>query len=279
MPTDVLTILDIDVSTNTAALQQHSSLLLDILSGQTAGVILRGFYPAKALQPIVEQLTKEECSMRSRPSPYFTGKTFGRLLTAETDMSSYYNEAQNVDRALREVFAPIGDFRTRLEQILAQLSQQKTIQVPQSAEGQMYLPISTREMLPGGSIDLHYENENFDCPTMKYLESQLNAREQASIYLTLATPEGGGELRVYPVREKTAACTQFSMMDRTAPETFTQLEREHGYSVLNAGVGDLLIFDAGRYYHRVTTVTGKRSRWTMGSFIAHSRQDVVYYWS
>lgn len=279
MSNELLTILDIDVSKDINVLKQYPTLLLDILSGHTTGAILRGFYQPNVLAPIVEQLAKEQCSMRSRPSPYFTGRTYGRLLTAETDLNAYYNEAKQVNKALHELFTPIGDFQTRLEQTLATLSNQKPVQVPLSPEGHSYLSVSTREMLPGGSIDLHYENENFDCPTMKYLASQLDAIRQGSIYLTLAAPEGGGELRIYPVKEKTETCAKFSAMDRTSQETFSLLEQEHGYRVLDAAVGDLLIFDAGRHYHRVTTVTGKQSRWTMGSFFSHSNKGVVHYWS
>jgi hapalindole-type alkaloid chlorinase len=273
------TILEVNVADGLDGLLAHKGLVQGILDGQTAGAILRGFYSAAALEPVVAKLATGQCAMRARPSPYFTGRTYGRLLTAETDLGAYYREAERVDQASNELFAPIGSFRTKFEQALQLLSGQQPVAVPHGPEGQMYLPISIREMLPGGSIDLHYENETFDCPAMKHLNSQLDGMRQASSYLTLAAPESGGELRVYPVREHTAECKRFSAMDRTSTETFSLLEKEHGYHVLDAGPGDLLLFDAGRYFHRVTPVTGTRARWTMGGFVARSRDGTVYYWS
>jgi hypothetical protein len=45
-------------------------------------------------------------------------------------------------------------------------------------------------------------------------------------------------------------------------------------------VGDLALFEEGRYYHRVNEVRGSRSRWTMGGFLAPSRDaQTLHYWS
>jgi hypothetical protein len=42
----------------------------------------------------------------------------------------------------------------------------------------------------------------------------------------------------------------------------------------------MLLFDGGRYYHRVSKVIGRSPRRTIGGFLGFSRQrDRVYYWS
>jgi hypothetical protein len=65
-------------------------------------------------------------------------------------------------------------------------------------------------------------------------------------------------------------------MDRSAEETFRHLEEAHGYVDPNAGAGDLLLFDAGRHFHRVTRVEGSRARWTMGCFVGRDAQSGEY---
>ena len=45
-------------------------------------------------------------------------------------------------------------------------------------------------------------------------------------------------------------------------------------------IGDLIIFDAGRIWHRVSEVQGTTPRLTIGGFICFSQDDhTVYYFS
>ena len=44
--------------------------------------------------------------------------------------------------------------------------------------------------------------------------------------------------------------------------------------------GDMLIFDGGRYFHRVSKVEGVLPRRTVGGFVGFSQNhDRLYYWS
>jgi hypothetical protein len=67
-------------------------------------------------------------------------------------------------------------------------------------------------------------------------------------------------------------------MDRKSAATLRVLDETRPVAA-RPGVGDLLLFDAGRHYHRVTKVEGATSRWTMGGFLARDPgHGVLYYW-
>ena len=51
----------------------------------------------------------------------------------------------------------------------------------------------------------------------------------------------------------------------------------HAAVIPRAEVGDLLVFDAGRHFHRVTPVMGARPRWTLGGFVALSRDGSCFF--
>ena len=52
------------------------------------------------------------------------------------------------------------------------------------------------------------------------------------------------------------------------------------WTEIRPGVGDVLIFDGGRYLHRVDWVSGDRTRWTMGGFLMFDRSgETLFYFA
>ena len=50
--------------------------------------------------------------------------------------------------------------------------------------------------------------------------------------------------------------------------------------VIYVYAGELLLFDGGRYFHKVSPVEGSRARWTIGGFVGFTRDhERVVYWS
>ncbi len=266
------------VTIDAGELARHGDALDEIMSGESySALIIRNVFAAPALATVVERLQRDDTALIGRASPYYTGKMFGRILPHERDLDGYFAECATFPDASRALFQGCGpDFQSRLEAVLAALAGGKPVELARTPDGRIYQAFSIREMLPGAFIDVHYENEAFDAPPMQPLLEQLDAPQQLSAYLALAVPESGGELYVYPLRGSDPETAAIRQLDRTAESTYAQLAAIAPPSALTTGVGDLLIFDAGRHFHRVTPIGGRRSRWTMGSFVGRARTGDRY---
>jgi hypothetical protein len=114
---------------------------------------------------------------------------------------------------------------------------------------------------------------------MWHLSRLIHARNQLSFYLMVALPESGGELVIHNARYAEGPGQMLARMERTGSAAVAAIA-PYGHVVPRTDVGDLLVFDAGRYFHRVAAVVGQQIRWTMGGFLARSLDDrSVYYWS
>jgi hypothetical protein len=146
-------------------------------------------------------------------------------------------------------------------------------------DGAFYTPATIRGLDDGGQIDLHCESETVEFPAMWHLSGLIHARNQLSFYLTLGVPETGGELVIHNARFGEGPGQLLARMERSGSATIEALA-PYGQLVPRLDVGDVLVFDAGRHFHRVTPVVGKRKRWTMGGFLARSVDDCsIHYWS
>jgi hypothetical protein len=110
------------------------------------------------------------------------------------------------------------------------------------------------------------------------LTQVIDASGEISTLLPLALPENGGELEVYDV------CFGDPLIDeldrRLGRDNAHQGLKDRHCLRLDVAVGDLALFEEGRYYHRVNEVRGARSRWTMGGFLAPARDArTLHYWS
>lgn len=270
------------VDTDADDVGSHRDALDEMMSGESfSALIVHNVFPLPVMAAVVERLERGETALVGRDSPYYTGRMFGRILPHEQDLDGYFAEAAAFPAESRALFRELGpDFKTRLEEVLALLAGGKPVQLAQTGDGRSYQAFSIRQMLPGAFIDVHYENEAFDAPAMQPLLAQLDGPQQLSAYLALAVPEAGGELSVYPLRGTDPEAAAIKNLDRTAESTYSCIEAIAPRAVLNTSVGDLLVFDAGRHFHRVTRIGGQRARWTMGSFLALSRaRDRYLYFS
>ena len=245
-------------------------------------MIIRNVFPPATMEAVVARLLRGESRIPGNASPYYVGRTFGRILPREQDppAGGVFPGGGALPRRVSRPLprAPRMDFQARFEEVLGMMAGGRAVRVPVNAAGQTYQPWSIREMLPGGEIDLHYEDEAFDSPTMSELRSMIDRPHQMSAYLALQVPERGGELSLYPLGEGDPEAIDLKTMARKSERIYSRIEEMAPRHALLAGVGDLLLFDAGRFFHRVTRVEGTRARWTMGSFITLAGAGDCYYY-
>ncbi|MCX4243648.1 2OG-Fe(II)-dependent halogenase WelO5 family protein [Paraliomyxa miuraensis] len=247
-----------------------------------AGMIIRNVFPEATMQEIVRRLEAGLSRIPRNESDYYPGVVFGRVLPAERDatLHAYFEEAAIYREESRRLFDGLQiDFLTRLERILSSMAGGREVRLARSEDGREYQAFSIRTMMPSGQIGLHYENEAFDAESMAGLRRICGAGVRPhllSIYLTLQAPERGGELGLYSIGEDDPDTPTLKYMPRDDARTYEHFERTSPHHRLRAGTGDMLLFDAGRYFHRVVRVEGERDRWTIGSFIVLSEDDSTF---
>jgi hypothetical protein len=280
--------LDLDVR----EIRERPGAIADLRAGALDGMIIRNVYSPEQAAMVTSRLEREQHGLPVLPfrksahladPPRLYG---GTLNNCAPDLRQYCADGGEFRRRCRELFRDMPDFEERVTKIFGALAAGLPVEVPAGPElGQIYAPATIRVLPAGRGITPHADNSLYDKPQSWHL-STLTEPALLSFFLTLSRPQTGGELVVYALewddfRPGTDVATHLHVKSgeteligdaagyvRTFPSTS-----------FKPGVGDLLVFDAGRYFHEVTPgIDGPR--WTIGGFVAPSRDNErLYYWS
>lgn len=267
----VLVELDID------EMQRRPEALLDIFERRVMAVIVRGIYPPELMAEAIDTLRcgGDDISV-FRPHTIQKGEVYGwPLVACDGSLDRYLEDAARFDGACARLFGAASRPSIRVAEVMGRLAGGRPVTIPRAGDGRAYCAATIRFLGDGDSLPCHYENEAFHLPALRSLVGQLDRSTLMSFYVPMAHADAGGELRLYHVdcfegRE--------SMIGRLGGDEQARphLER-HGYTPLRPAVGDLLLFDGGRFYHEVTPVRG--ARWTMGGVFAFTRdRRAVHFW-
>ncbi len=274
-----------------ADVERHPTCIDDILAKRSTGIIIHDGLPARALQVAQRGIAEAAVPFHQRTfegfaenssSPFMLGQV---LVAAAPDLEGYFATAGQTRRHLRELFAGELDIEERLVQLVRPLAANRPVSAPAGPQGQTYAPATIRSLPEGQGIGLHTDNASARTPQMQDLATRASVKNQLSFFFTLSAPEGGGQLIVYGLEWDDVAR---SFTGQTSPDeilydqtnVMLPLVELSGSETFTTREGDLLIFDAGNYFHRVSPVRGVRSRMTLGGFFALSHDGTaVHYWS
>jgi len=249
-----------------------------ILDGSLAGVIVRGVVAPDLLAALVARLEEDGDALPRFCPPVFKGKVFGKpLVSAASGLGEYLESAARFRAGCTALFASYPDIEQSVDATLKGLARDLAVSVPRTADDRPYLPVTIRMLVEGDRLPLHYENETLQSPVMDELRPRLDVSTLMSFYMPLAVPAEGGLLRLFWTH-----CLQGgdSLIERLGGEERARPHfEERGFNWVLPKVGDLLVFDGGRWYHDVTPIVGGK-RWTWGGFLAATRDGrAVHYWS
>lgn len=242
----------------------------DLLDGRLGALLLTGAFNPDALAQVVAWLLANPGPAGPHDSAPFPGQTWGDLLVlAAPDRDRYHQRADQ----LRELFtqAPL-DLPSRFRALLTAAGGGVAVDTPEDPNGRLYAPLTVRRLPPGQSVGIH--SERSDWPAMVHLHASLQGGSQLSCYAPLALGQGGGQLELYHRPPKGA---RPDLGGRSDDDVHTQLAT-FGLTVLRPRVGDLLVFDGGRFNHRVPPATSGE-RWTAGGFLGRGAGGERWLWS
>jgi hypothetical protein len=261
-----------------SVLDREAGAIERIFDGALGGIIVKGVLDPEGVAELVRRLGREGESLPTFRPPVFKGYVLGRPLVAAADgLDGYLDDAARFRAGCAAIFPEYPDLERSIDDAMRALGGEWSVAVPKGADGRSYLAATIRVLVEGDRLPLHYENETFRSPVMDALRPELDTSTLMSFYVPLAIPRGGGVLRLFRTN---CLAGGDSVVARLGGE---DLAREYferrGFSVVLPEIGDLLVFDGGRWYHDVTPVE-RGTRWTLGGFLAVTQDHAaIRYWS
>jgi hypothetical protein len=261
--------------------------LRELLDGERVGFVIPGAFPPPVCAAAVDRLGDPEAEFEWTPQQHWDVASHHFVLLGESltpyvdhpdgpDPDHYFASAERFRRDASRVFGPAFDFEARLLEALRPLVGGRAVRIAEGPAGRRYTPATIRRLPPGTAIPLHCGDFFLETGGYEHLRSVLDLVGQLSWFVPLQTPERGGELRV----------TDLSWHDPDVPrieEGFwdaTAIRATREFTTVVPGVGDMVVFDGGRWFHEVAQVRGARTRWTIGGFLGFTRdRDAVLLWN
>ncbi|MBK8253733.1 MAG: 2OG-Fe(II) oxygenase [Polyangiaceae bacterium] len=246
-----------------------------IFRGEINGVILERFLSAERAAELVRRLENGELAVPKRPfAREFEAYSIGPCLDQTEDHGvPYFDRVTEFNAAVRALFE--RDIHAALLSLLQSIVENATLCVPKNSDGRSYGTTTLRCLPPGGLIPPHCENEQIGRSPYEHLRSLIEPAI-ISFYLQLAPAEQGGELAVHNMGFHELHTVEMRNRHSFVGGALNSRERV----TLTPQAGDVIVFDAGRYFHQVLPVKGTRSRWTMGGFTAYSHDHSnVFVWA
>lgn len=256
--------LDIDAS----EVGRYPDLIPDILGRKAAGVTVRRVFTEAEVERAVERLPEN----REGETPVVFGTVLGRPLMQSgmsRDRTQHLDDAERFRPVFLDLFGM--DPHARLAEVFGALSGGMALTAP-TEDGRSYNPGQIRIMDPGGGgLAAHAGNEflmsNKD-GSASHLWETTDAIDHMSYFVMMQPAEQGGELSVY---ERLWEDTRDEHGNVTPLTHDASAFDDAPHLTIAPGPGDLILFWAGRRWHRVEQVLGPVPRITYGGFTAPSR--------
>lgn len=261
-----------------ADIDKYPDALREIYRGERGGLVVRGVYSKEEMARVVSRLEKGQESFPRMHLPeaqrsYFLGLC---LEGGDPTLKDYLESAERFRRETLPVFEGMEPFESRVESVFRAFSGGREVELAHFSDGRAYTPATIRILPDGGQLAPHCGNEMYNRPSYEHLNSFMDDHDQLSYFLTLQEAEEGGGLIVYRLLWSDIGPDHI-LPDRRS--NVGALLREAEWMEVRPSAGDVLIFDGGRWLHRVDWVKG-RTRWTMGGFLMFNRPgDTVLYFA
>ncbi len=268
---------------------RHPQALQAMFDNRLDGLLLRGAFDPALMQAVCARIDAGLVPRRTMDDQAHLADlpfTIGQAIVGVADeLDDYFADAAFQRERLAALFGAAVDFEAHVAALLAALSGGLPVDTATGPDGQA-CPSATIRVLPhGAEIGVHVDNAFLHMPRARHLHRQVDTRDQLSYLVPLSVPQAGGELLVYALEWD---AMRLFMPDAAQLSASVWLEGSEVFELISPlpatvvapGVGDLLVFDGGRHFHRVSKVAGSVPRRTIGGFLGLSpAHDRVVVWS
>lgn len=243
-----------------------------MLDGGMDGVHVRGVFGRSCMSAVASRLSAGLSDLVPRPFPGREQEAHPPtvihrdLLTCPPDaIESYLGAVPQFRRGLRTLFEGYPDFESTILGVLGVLAGDAEVSVACTSDRRAFAPATIRTLTPGHDIFTHSGLDFLKGPTFEPIRGVVQASAQLSYLVVVQPPASGGELVLFDLRH--GEQDEAGLVGGMPPGLAVAWRRSE---VVELEPGDLLVFDGGRIYHRVSEVGPGRPRISMGGFVARA---------
>ena len=223
---------------------------------------------------VPEILSKTECSsLCSKISNIQTTngnpKKFGTSLSSHIyEKSKYFSNAKRSNDSLKKLFAENISPLIAMRETISKIFQKQLTTAIEN--GTSYSDAVIRIHDNDDSVHLHRDNSNFEMGDYNVS----NLKNQLSAILYLQSPEQGGELTIFhKMWNKEDEC----MREPDFGYSSTLIEDVHKTKILPIE-GNMILLNP-KFYHQIESVSGTKSRISIGFFFGELSKNYLCSWS
>lgn len=259
---------DLWVTVESKFIDKYLDGVNQIYKGEIDGMLIKQVFTKEEMFRAKHQLENSK-NLRNHVK---YGETFGTVLVEKvSNRVKYFQDVAVYRSELNKIFA--SGYEARIKALLRKISGERKVEIA-SENNQTYAPAQIRFMEPNkGGLIIHKGSQNLHNPPFAYLREITRIFEHLSYFLIIDKPEEGGELIVYDLPPEEAKKDVDDLIQNSA---FEKCEKRY----ISPDIGDMVLFHGGTIWHKVADIKGKKSRISIGGFVALSKDDQkIFYWS
>jgi len=245
---------------------------IDLLyTDELDGILIKNVFSTKEIETAREHIK----SLSSEFEEIIYGKSLGlSIMEAKNDLNEYFQKASNFRLQLNQIFA--DEFETRIFDIFNSLHSFKNIKLLDRRNDDICIPAQIRIVHPAkGGLKAHTDNEVFEkYQVYKHFKEIKKDVNILSYFIVIDKPEKGGELVLYDLlREQTTLSMKQDFYSCQRDNFLDNFRKQY----INPDIGDMVIFNGGRIWHKVADFDGDKNRITVGGFLLSSQDNQTIY--
>jgi tetratricopeptide (TPR) repeat protein len=246
---------------------------MDLLcKGKLDGMLIEQAFSKEEMARVKNRIESSKYTKTSRHYGERIGLSFRDV---NQDVALYFRKSILFRIQLEEIFE--NCFEKKVLSILNKISGSRPVELLKESPENLFVPAEIRIIHPSKEeTKAHTENETFEkskeCKYLKQIDKKVDI---LSYFIVVEKPEKGGELVLYNLLWQQT----MSVMKKDCSDQRDYYLERFKKQYINPEVGDMVIFNAGRIWHKVAGCEGNKNRITVGGFLARSKDDkTVFCW-
>ena len=238
-----------------------SSSYDDLITGKTPALIIPGILSKIECSLICSKIMKINASGNN--------SKFGTSLSSHIyEKSKYFSNAQKSNKFLIKLFSGNISPLTLMRENISKIFQKPVFTATENNKN--YSEAIIRIHKKNDSVHLHRDNSNFEMSDYNVS----NLKNQLSAILYLQSPEQGGELTIY---HKLWNKEDERMREPDFGYSSALIEDVHKTKI-SPIEGNMVLLNP-KFYHQIESVSGSRSRISIGFFFGELSKNYLCSWS
>ncbi len=269
---------------HSGATNDVANAIEDIYNDQLDAIVLRQAFPADATADALQRINRDTELPWLRPNrtgPSADIRVLGVAATPSFDtpegplVDAYFDNVDQYERVTEDLFGTEFGLYGYLEQLLGRVAGKRPVERLVNIDGRPFAACTVRSLPEGQGIILHNDHGHVDLAMYADVVSDLDTSITLSFFALLQAPESGGRLIMHGVTDTDTV----PRLPNGYPDS-EAIQRRYRFEAFELRSRDVIIFGAGKFYHRVEPVGGARPRVTLGGFLTFSRnRQKVFYWN